>query len=114
MSLDIILEASKKENFYENMAYLNNDTEADIPFNERCQMRTIEIVKNDYEFLEEIAMVVGQADKDLDNGYYTIVEPEEWLALTHIKLSEEAQKAVEKVLTEVDFENEIVTVYPWW
>ena len=114
MGLDIILESSKKEIFFKNIAYFNVDTEDDIPFNERCQMRTIDLLKNDYEFLDELGFVVGHACKDLDNCKYTIVEQEELVELTRRNLSEEAQQALKKVLEEVDFKKEIVTIYPWW
>jgi len=114
MGLDIIMEACETKIFYENEGYFNLETADEIPFNERCQMRTIESVKNDYELLDELSFVVSCADKEIDNCKYTILEQEELEQLTHKKLSEEGLKAIKKVLAEVDFEKETVTVYPWW
>ncbi|MDD3305823.1 MAG: hypothetical protein PHO29_01835 [Acetobacterium sp.] len=115
MGLDLILEATEKKKFYENSAYFNQETEDEIPFNVRCQTRTIESLKNEEELMGALGDIEVRAFREIESCRYIIVDKESVQELIrNPNLSEEAQQALEKVLEEVDFEKEIFTVYPWW
>jgi len=115
MGLDLILEATEKKKFYENSAYFNQEAEDEIPFNVRCQTRTIESLKNEEELMDALGDMEARAFREIDSCRYIIVDKEGVQELIrNPNLSKEAQQALEKVLEEVDFEKEIFTVYPWW
>lgn len=44
---------------------MNDDDRAEIAFNERCQMRTIETVKNDDAPFDGLSLIALYADKEL-------------------------------------------------
>ncbi|WKY47372.1 hypothetical protein Q5O24_13600 [Eubacteriaceae bacterium ES3] len=113
MSLDIIIDACDKKIFCENYEYLNE--ESDIPFDERCQMKTIISLKNEDELFDALSFIALQNEQDFDNNVYTIFEQEDFENLRDsFTLSEEVLVAVEQILDEVDFSKQVVTIYPWW
>jgi hypothetical protein len=114
MGLDILFEACETKKFYENEDYMNDDGYDEIAFNERCQMRTIDSVKNDYELLDALSLIALYEDKEFENCQYTVFYKEELEKLISKNISAEGLEVIKKVLAEVDFDNETVTVYPWW
>jgi hypothetical protein len=114
MGLDIILDACETKKFYENYHYMNVEDPEEIAFNVRCEMRTIDSVKNDYDLLDAMSVVAFYNDKEIENCQYTILEKKELEQLITKDISEEGRETLEKVLAEVDFDKETVTVYPWW
>ncbi len=114
MGLDILFEACETKKFYENEDYMNDDDRAEIAFNERCQMRTIETVKNDDALFDGLSLIALYADKEFENCQYTVFDKEDFEKLARKNLTDEGLEAVKKVLAEVDFDKETVTVYPWW
>ncbi|HAZ05584.1 hypothetical protein [Acetobacterium wieringae] len=114
MSLDIIFDVCETKTFYENEEYMNNDDCDEIAFNERCQMRTIDSVKNDYELLDALSLIAFYDDKEVENCQYTVFYQEDLEKLTSKNISEDGREVIAKVLREVDFDHETVTVYPWW
>jgi hypothetical protein len=113
MSLDIIIDACDKQLFYDNYEYFNK--ESDIPFDQRCQMKTIVSLKNEDELFDALSFIALQNEQEFDNNLYTIFDQEDFKKLgNNPKLSEEVLEAVVKVLSEVDFDRQVVTVYPWW
>lgn len=113
MGLDIILESCETKKFNENYCYFNAEDPEEIAFNVRCEMRTIDSVKNDYDLLDAMSVVAFYAVKEIENCQYTILEKKELEQLTTKDISEEGREALEKVLAEVDFDKETVTVYTW-
>lgn len=114
MDLDIILDVCEIKKFYENYDYFNVEDPEEIGFNVRCQMRTIDSVKNDYDLLDAMSVVAIYADKEIENCQYTILEKKELEELITKDISVDGREVLEKVLAEVDFDKETVTVYPWW
>lgn len=114
MGLDIILDVCETKKFYENYCYFNVEDPEEIAFNVRCEMRTIDSVKNDYDLLDAMSIVAFYAGKEIENCLYTTLDKKELEQLTTKDISTEGRKALEKVLAEVDFDKEMVTVYPWW
>jgi len=114
MGLDIIFDVCETKKFYENEEYLNVEAPDEIAFNVRCQMRTIDSVKNDYELLDALSLIAFYDDKEVENCQYTVFYQEDLEKLTSKNISEDGREVIAKVLSEVDFDHETVTVYPWW
>lgn len=94
-----------------NEEFLNTEMENELPFDQRCKMKTVDHIYNDWDFVMSLDEITGNPAKNCE---YVLLEEEDVHALKDQQMSEESQEVISQLIKTVDFSKQVVSLFAWW